>query len=131
MIVLATFIMILYQRYSMISSADKKEIGILRSVGWSIKDILKLKVLESFIVALAAFIIGVIIAYLYVFMLGAPVLGALFFGTSNLPVNISLTPVFDPGLFSTLFLFYMVPFISAVLIPVWKIAVIDPVESMK
>ena len=41
-VVIFTFILILYQRYSMISLGDKKEIGILKAVGWSIKDILKL-----------------------------------------------------------------------------------------
>jgi ABC-type lipoprotein release transport system permease subunit len=41
-VVIFTFILILYQRYSMISSNDKKEIGILKAVGWSIRDIIKL-----------------------------------------------------------------------------------------
>jgi len=59
-VVLFTFILILYQRYSMISSTDKKEIGILKAVGWSIKDIIKLKIMENFIVGFMAYIIGVV-----------------------------------------------------------------------
>ena len=47
--VIFTFILVLYQRYSMISSNDKREIGILKAVGWSIKDIIKLKIIENFI----------------------------------------------------------------------------------
>ena len=58
----------------MISSSDKKEIGILKAVGWSIKDIIKLKIIENFIVGFMAFIIGVIIAYIFVFILNAPIL---------------------------------------------------------
>uniref|UniRef100_UPI0040473885 ABC transporter permease n=1 Tax=Aliarcobacter sp. TaxID=2321116 RepID=UPI0040473885 len=45
-VVLSTFTLILYQRYSMISLGDKKEIGILKAVGWSIKDIIKLKIMD-------------------------------------------------------------------------------------
>lgn len=131
MIVLVTFVLILYQRYSMISSADKKEIGILRAVGWSIKDVIKLKVLESFLVALLAFGLGLLIAYLYVFMFNAPMLGSVFYGYSNLPADIKLGRTIDFGMLSMLFLFFIVPFVSAVLVPVWKIAVVDPVEAMK
>lgn len=67
-VVIFTFILVLYQRYSMISSNDKREIGILKAVGWSIKDIIKLKIIENFIVAFMAFIIGVIFAYIFVFI---------------------------------------------------------------
>ncbi len=130
-IVLVTFVLILYQRYSMISSTDRREIGILRAVGWSIKDVIKLKVMESLFVALFAFGLGLLIAYIYVFFFDAPLLGALFFGHGNLPGDLQLGRSIDLGMFSMLFLFFIVPFIAAVLVPVWKIAVVDPVEAMK
>lgn len=130
-IVFLTFMLILYQRYSMINSNDKKEIAILRSVGWSIKDVLKLKVLETLIVGLFAFILGIFLAYVYVFLLDAPILRNIFLGFNNLENSVSFTPVFDFGLVSSLFLFFIVPFTASVLIPVWKIAIIDPNEAMK
>ena len=130
-IVFLTFMLILYQRYSMINSSDKKEIAILRSVGWSIKDVLKLKVSETLIVGLFAFIIGIFFAYSYVFLLDAPLLRSIFLGFNNLENNVSFTPIFDFGLISSLFLFFIVPFVASVLIPVWKIAIIDPNEAMK
>ncbi len=30
-----------------------------------------------------------------------------------------------------LFLFFIMPYVAAVLIPVWRIAITDPVEAMK
>jgi len=42
LITIVTFMLILYQRYAMVYSSERKEIGILRAVGWSIKDILEL-----------------------------------------------------------------------------------------
>ncbi len=130
-IVFLTFMLILYQRYSMINSSDKKEIAILRSIGWSIKDVLKLKVLESLIVGLFAFVLGVLLAYLYVFTFDAPLLRDIFLGFNNLSNHVSFTPVFDFGLIFSLFLFFIVPFVASVLIPVWKISIIDPNEAMK
>lgn len=130
-VVIFTFILVLYQRYSMISSNDKKEIGILKAVGWSIKDIIKLKIIENFIVAFMAFIIGVIFAYIFVFILQAPILKNIFIGFSNIKNDFILNQNIKISNLITLFLFFMVPFLSAVLIPVWKIAVIDATKSMK
>lgn len=130
-VVIFTFILVLYQRYSMISSNDKREIGILKAVGWSIKDIIKLKIIENFIVTFMAFIIGVIFAYIFVFILQAPILKNIFIGFSNIKNDFILNQNIKISNLITLFLFFMVPFLSAVLIPVWKIAVIDATKSMK
>ena len=130
-VVIFTFILILYQRYSMISSNDKKEIGILKAVGWSIKDIIKLKIIENFIVGFMAFIIGIIISYIFLFILNAPILENIFIGFSNIQNDFILNPNIDFTIIVTLFLFFIIPFLSAILIPVWKISIIDANESMK
>jgi len=131
LIALVTFMLILYQRYSMISSYDKKEIGILKALGWNINAILKLKLFESIFVAMIAFFIGFILAFGYVYVLNAPILKDIFLGSSNLPNEVIFTPVVDFSSFSMLFLFFMVPFTASILIPVWKIAVVDPIESLR
>jgi len=130
-IVLVTFILILFQRYSMINSSDKKEIGILKAVGWSIKDIIKLKITETFIIGFLAFILGTILAFIFVFILNAPILSNIFLGFQNLQNDVSFIPNIEFSTIFMLFLFFMIPFLSAVLIPVWKIAVLDANESMK
>lgn len=131
LVVIFTFILILYQRYSMISSNDKREIGILKAVGWSIKDIIKLKITENFIVGFMAFILGVIFAYIFVFILQAPILKNIFIGFSNIKNDFVFNTNIEISNLITLFLFFIVPFLSAILIPVWKIAVIDATKSMK
>ena len=130
-VVILTFTLILYQRYSMISLGDKKEIGILKAVGWSIKDILKLKIMENFIVAFMAFIIGIILSYIFVFILNAPILKNIFIGSQNLQNDFIFNANIQIDSLITLFLFFMIPFLSAVLIPVWKVAIIDSTQSMK
>lgn len=128
---LITFMLILFQRYSMINSSDKKEIAILRAVGWSIKDVIKLKLSETIVIAIAAFLLGTVLAYCYVFFAQAPLLKEVFLGFENLKTDIHFTPVIDFGMLSSMFLFFMVPFIASVLIPVWKIAITDAGEALK
>ncbi len=130
LVAMVTFMLILYQRYSMVYSTERKEIGILRAVGWSIKDILKLKFYETVVVVIVSFILGVVLAYMYVFMLDAPLLSQIFLGGSNLSNSVEFTPVLEFGLLGSIFLFYAIPFLGAVLIPAWKIAVTPPKEAM-
>ncbi len=131
LIALITFALILYQRYTMISSVDKKEIGILKAVGWSIKDIIFLKLSENFIVAIFAFLIGFIFAFIFVFILNAPILIDIFLGSENLAHQVLLEPYISINTFFMLFVFFVVPFISSILIPVWKIAILDITKSIK
>jgi len=130
LITIATFMLILYQRYAMVYSAERKEIGILRAVGWSIKDVLALKFYETGMVVIVSFVLGVVLAYLYVFVWGAPILNQIFLGGANLPNRVTFVPVIHFGLLGSIFLFYAVPFFAAVLIPAWKIAVTPPKEAM-
>ncbi len=78
-----------------------------------------------------AFIIGVIIAYIFVFILNAPILKNIFIGFSNVQNDFILNANIEFTTLITLFLFFIIPFLSAILIPVWKIAIIDANESMK
>jgi len=130
LVAMVTFMLILYQRYSMVYSTERKEIGILRAVGWSIKDILKLKFYETVVVVLVSFVLGVVLAYLYVFIWDAPLLSQIFLGGANLPNQVEFVPVLEFGLLGSIFLFYAIPFLAAVLIPAWKIAVTPPKEAM-
>jgi ABC-type antimicrobial peptide transport system permease subunit len=115
----------------MINSTDKKEVGILKAVGWGIKDIIKLKLYESIVVAIFAFMIGFLLAYIFVFGFNAPVLIDIFLGSNNIPNHLILKPLIDGSSFVMLFLFFMIPYIGAILIPVWKIAIIDSRVSLR
>ena len=129
-IVLGTFSLILYQRYSMVYSSERRHIGLLRALGWSINDVLKLKFMETLMVVLVSFILGIFIAYIYVFVLGAPLLREIFLGGQNLHNVVSFVPVLDFSVLTSIFLIYALPFIAAVLIPVWRVSVTDPKEAM-
>lgn len=60
--------LILLKTRSALRTAKEKEIAILRSIGYAIKDIIALKFIQNTVVALSAFLLGVWIAYMYVFI---------------------------------------------------------------
>lgn len=130
-IVIITFVLILYQRYTYISNVEKKEIAILKSLGWSIKNIILLKITENSLVFIFAFILGINLGYFYVFNLDAPLLSGVFLGFKNLPIDVIFTPVFDFGIISMIFFVFIIPIIASILIPVWKISIIEPYEAMR
>ncbi len=130
MITIVTFMLILYQRYSMVYSSERKEIGVLRAIGWSISDVLKLKFFETLIVVVTAFILGVVLAYIYVFICQAPLLREIFLGGANLYNSVTFLPTLKFGVLSSIFLLYAISFLVAVLVPVWRIAITPPKEAM-
>jgi ABC-type lipoprotein release transport system permease subunit len=128
---LAAFVLVLYQRYSRISGDERREIGILRATGWSIGQVINLKLAENAVVGISAWLLGTCLGYGYVFFLQAPGLAQVFMGAGNLPPALPLTPNLAVDRLVLLFLFYLVPYLAAVLVPVWKLAVTEPVEVMK
>ena len=131
LIVILTFILIIYQRYSYINSVDKKEIGILRSLGWSINRVIRLKIVENLIIFISSYILGVNLAYIFVFIFDAPILSSVFLGFTNLSNITHFIPAVDFASLVLIFLFFIVPIIAAILIPVWKISITEPTEAMK
>jgi len=129
-VLLFTFSLVLYQRYNMVYSTQRRDIGLLRAMGWSIHDVLKLKLLETMSLIFISFILGVSLAYIYIFILDAPLLKAIFLGAENLENSLSFTPVVETPLLISIFFIYAIPFLASVLIPVWRVAITDAKEAM-
>jgi len=127
---IVSFMILLYQKTMFSFASEKKEIGILRAIGWKITDIIKLKIVQNLFISLSAFFIAIITAYFFVFVLNAPLLKNIFLG-SNAIAEIKFVRVFSFGDIVTLLFMTVVPFVASVLLPSWKLSTIDPTEVMK
>ena len=130
-IVFVSFMLILFSRYSMISSRDSKEVAILRLSGWQIREVLLFKLFENFLIIVFAYIVGIFFAYFFVYVLDAPLLKYIFLGYSNLQNSTSFSPVISLSLLSLIFILFVVPFLAAIIIPLWQVSIKEPSEVLR
>lgn len=125
------FAILAWDKASSLSFEEKKEIGILKAVGWETSEVITMKSWEGIVISLSAFLMGIILAYVHVFLgsffLFTPVLK----GWSILYPHFRLTPYIDPYQVSALFFLTVAPYTAATIIPSWRAATIDPDSVMR
>ena len=61
------FVIFAWDKASGLSAEEKKEIGILKAIGWETSDVLLMKFWEGTIISLSSFLLGILLAYVHVF----------------------------------------------------------------
>lgn len=120
-----------WDRASGIGADERKEIAILKAVGWSTADVLWAKLSESIIVGATATALGLLLGYAWVYWLGAPGLRPALVGWSVLYPRSALTPVVDAAELLGVATAILGPFVLLSVVPAWKAATADPLESMR
>jgi ABC-type lipoprotein release transport system permease subunit len=128
---LLAFIIFAWDKASGLSLEERKEIGILKAVGWETTDVLLMKFWEGLVVSLSSFLMGLILAYLHVFFASAAVFEPVLKGWSVLYPQFKLTPYIDFPQIVTLFFLTVAPYTVATIIPSWRAATIDPDAVMR
>jgi ABC-type lipoprotein release transport system permease subunit len=128
---LFAFAILAWDKAAGLSAEEKREIGILKAIGWETGDVIKMKFWEGALISLAAFLIGYIAAYLHVFRFDAGLFEPVLKGWAVLYPRFSLTPVIDGLSVLTLFFFTVIPYTAAVLVPIWRAATTDPDAVMR
>lgn len=120
-----------WDRASGLGPEERKEIAVLKAVGWSTADVLAAKLFESLLVGAAATALGLLLAYGWVFWLGAPGLRPALVGWSVLYPRAPLTPVVDVAQLVGITVCVLGPFVLLSIVPAWRAAAADPLESMR
>lgn len=131
MISILAFLVFAWDRASGLSSSERREIGILKGIGWQIPDVLMLKSFESIIIAATATGFGMILAYIHVFMIGAPLLKPFLTGWSVIYPDFKPVVYVDLQGFLLIIVLSVIPYLAATVIPAWKASVTDPAEVMQ
>ncbi len=125
------FAIFAWEKASGLSAEEKREIGILKAIGWETGDVLKMKFWEGALVSLAAFLLGYVAAYVHVFHLSSLLFEPVLKGWAVLYPRFDLAPVVDGFQVATLFFFTVFPYTVATIVPIWRAAVTDPDAVMR
>jgi lipoprotein-releasing system permease protein len=128
---LIALIVLALDRASGLSPDEKREIAIMKAVGFSIRDVLVTKMLESLLVATLAAAAGLLLAYAWVFWLGAPGLRGALVGWSVLYPQTKLTPMVDFAQLLAIAAATVGPFVSLSVVPAWRAAILEPMDAMR
>lgn len=127
---LALFVLA-WDRASGLGSDERREIAVLKAVGWSTSDVLWAKFFESLLVGAGATALGLVLGYAWVFWLGAPGLRPALVGWSVLYPQAPLTPVVDVAELLGVTIAVLGPFVLLSVVPAWRAATADPLVSMR
>jgi ABC-type lipoprotein release transport system permease subunit len=125
------FAVVAWDKASGLSAEERREIGILKAIGWDTADVLRLKLWEGAVVSLTAFLLGVLLAYGHVFLARAALLAPALAGWSTLRPELRLVPFVSAYQLATLFVLTVAPYTVATLVPAWRAATMDPDAVMR
>ncbi len=120
-----------WDRASGLAEGERREIAILKAVGWSTSEVLWAKLFEVLLVGAAATALGMLAGYAWIFWLGAPGLRPALVGWSVLYPRAALTPAVDLGQLLGIGLSVLGPFVLLGIVPAWRASTTDPLETMR
>jgi len=123
---LIAFAILAWDKASGLSPEEKREIGILKILGWETGDILALRFWESTLVSVLAFIIGCTAAYIHVAFWDASLLKPVMVGWSVIHPPFKLLPSVTLADLLLIFTFSVLPYLGATVIPAWRCSTVPP-----
>jgi ABC-type lipoprotein release transport system permease subunit len=130
-IILLGMILFCFSISSAISLDSRREVGLLKTLGYSITDILEIRFVEFALTGIWASLIGDSIAIVYTFYLGAPILADFMLGWSSIfpPFVVPLKITFESLILA--FGLGTIPLLIATIIPAWNNAIVEPDEILR
>ncbi len=125
-ILLLSVVLLAFTVSSAGSEEARREVGLLKALGFDTVDVLEIRMLESVTMSLLGVSLGISFAIIFDFILGAPLLAGYILGWSlvllpgGIPLTISLSTIF------TVYVVGLVPILVAAVIPSWRNAITEP-----
>jgi ABC-type lipoprotein release transport system permease subunit len=127
----AAFIIFAWDKATSLSMEERREMGVLKAVGWETSEVIAMKSWEGVIISLTAFFGGTLLAYMHVFLSSALLFEPVLKGWAVLYPRFQLVPHIDPYQVLALFFLTVVPYTVATVIPSWNAATVDPDSIMR
>jgi len=125
------FVIFAWDKASGLSQEERREIGILKGIGWETSDVILMKFWEGMTLSLSSFFSGVILAYVHVFLASSALFEPVLKGWAVLYPKFKLVPFIDASQVATLFFLTVVPYTVATIVPSWRAATVDPDTVMR
>ena len=128
---LLAFCVLAWDKATGLSAEERREIGILKAVGWDTADVLALKFWEGLVLSLTALLCGLILAWVHVFWFDSQLLTPVLKGWSILFPPFALVPSVDLYQLCVIAFLTVTPYVASTVIPSWKAAITDPESMMR
>jgi ABC-type lipoprotein release transport system permease subunit len=123
---LAAFAILAWDKASGLSPEERREIGILKILGWQTSDVLAVRFWEGLLIAALALAIGCIFAYAHVVYLGAVLFRPVMVGWSVIFPPLALVPEVRLADLLLIAAFTVLPYLAVTIIPAWRAAAVPP-----
>lgn len=125
---LAAFVILAWDKASGISPEERREIAILKILGWQTSDVLAVRCWESCLVSGLALLLGLTAAYIHVVYYSAALFRPILLGWSVLTPELHLAPPLAVADLLLLAAFTVLPYLAATVVPAWRNATV-PTDS--
>lgn len=126
-----SFLILAWDRAGTVHLKERQEIATLKSLGWSVDDLMRWKQWECFVLAGLAYVLGLALAIIHIGWFDGSLLRPVLRGWSV------IYPAYQPALvpaWPELLLIgalAVIPYLLASLVPIWRLALLDPGETLR
>lgn len=130
LILLLAVLLLAWAQASSISLDMKKEIGVLKALGWQTLDIIEVKMLEIIIIGSAGILGGILLGIFYLHM-GAPFMKQYFLGWTMMYPDFPLPAYIEWSSIFLLAALGLLPLCAATVFPAWLMGTVEPDSAIR
>ena len=125
-VVLMSVVLLAFTASTAGSDEARREVGLLKALGFDTIDILEIRMFESVSIGLLGASLGISLAIIYDFYMGAPGLAGYILGWSLVLLNGGIPLVISIPTIFTVYAVALVPILVATVVPAWRNAITEP-----